>query len=192
MRQLVCLLSLIAAITSLCADAKAAPAAKPGKTATASAPTEKAVFAAGCFWKVQYVFSKVPGVVKTTAGYSGGKTASPTYKEVCSDRTGHAEVVQVEFDPSKVSYSKLLEVFFSNHDPTTLNRQGPDIGTQYRSAVFYTNPSQKAQAEQFKQTLEKEHKFQSKVVTAIEPAKPFYAAEDYHQDYFKKHGQACD
>lgn len=152
---------------------------------------DRALFAAGCFWKVQYIFSKVPGVVKTTVGYSGGTTKKPTYEQVCSHSTGHAETVLVEYDPSKTTYKKLLEVFWSNHDPTTLNRQGPDVGTQYRSVVFYTDADQKRQALELKADLEKSRRFVRPMVTAIEPAGTFYPAEEYHQDYYIKHGAAC-
>ena len=153
---------------------------------------QKAYFAAGCFWKVQYIFSKLPGVVRTSAGYSGGSTIDPTYRQVCSNKTGHAETVQVEFDPARVSYHKLLEVFWANHDPTTVNRQGVDVGTQYRSAIFYTSQEQQKEALAYKQELEKIHKFNKPIVTLIEPASPFYSAEEYHQDYFEKHGMVCD
>ncbi len=153
---------------------------------------QKAYFAAGCFWKVQYIFSKVPGVVHTTAGYTGGSTINPSYKQVCSNRTGHAETVQVEYDPDKVSYHKLLETFWAHHDPTTPNRQGVDVGTQYRSAIFFANPEQQKEALAYKQELEKSHKFSKPIVTLIEPASTFYPAEDYHQDYFEKHGMLCD
>lgn len=152
---------------------------------------EKAMFAAGCFWKVQYVFSKVPGVVRTAVGYSGGKIDQPNYKQVCTDTTGHAEVVLVEYDPTKVTYKKLLDTFWTTHDPTTLNRQGPDFGTQYRSAVFYMNDAQKTEAQQVKDQLNKSGKFRSPIVTEITAAAPFFKAEDYHQDYFVKNGQVC-
>jgi peptide-methionine (S)-S-oxide reductase len=152
---------------------------------------QHAYFAAGCFWKVQYVFSEVPGVIKARAGYMGGKTKNPSYEDVCTDQTGHAETVSVAYDPSKVSYHKLLEVFFGMHDPTTKNRQGPDIGTQYRSAIFCSTPEQQKEATEYKNKLEHEHKFHSAITTLIEPAGPFYDAEEYHQDYFVKHGQVC-
>ncbi len=153
--------------------------------------TETAIFAAGCFWKVQYIFSQVPGVSRTVVGYIGGKTANPTYKQVCNEDTGHAEAVLVEYDPAKVSYNDLLKVFFTNHDPTTLNRQGPDIGTQYRSAIFCKNAEQKEAATAFKEVLNKEKRFKSPVVTIIEDASTFTDAEEYHQDYFIKHGAVC-
>lgn len=173
------------ALGGYCADNKSAVAADKHAL-------EKAYFAAGCFWKVQYVFSKVPGVVRTRVGYSGGATSNPTYRQVCSDKTGHAETVQVEFDPSKISYHKLLEVFWSNHNPTTMNRQGPDVGTQYRSAVFYTTPQQKQVAISYKDELNNAHKFKQPIVTTIQEAGPFYDAEEYHQDYFQKHGMVCE
>lgn len=154
-------------------------------------PTERAIFGAGCFWKVQYILSKVPGVLKTSAGYTGGKIDNPTYEQVCSHTTGHVETVEVLFDPKKTTFHKLLEVFWANHDPTTLNRQGPDQGDQYRSVVFYTSPEQKEEALKYKAELDASHKFKKPIVTAIEPAAKFYYAEDYHQDYFVKNGQAC-
>lgn len=151
--------------------------------------TQVATFAAGCFWGVEYAFRKVPGVLKTTVGYTGGHTKNPSYKEVCSHTTGHAEAVQIEFDPAKISYEKLLETFWSLHDPTTLNRQGPDIGDQYRSAIFYNSPEQEKEAAALKENLGKSGKFKRPIVTEIEPAKEFYKAEDYHQQYFEKTGQ---
>lgn len=149
---------------------------------------EKATFAAGCFWGVEESFRQVPGVLETTVGYLGGHTTNPTYKDVCTDETGHAEVVQVTFDPSKVSYDKLLDVFWSAHDPTTLNRQGPDIGTQYRSAIFFHSPEQERQARASKEKLQASGKFRRPIVTEITPASTFYAAEDYHQKYLAKRG----
>ncbi len=149
---------------------------------------EKATFSAGCFWGVEETFSKVNGVISTQVGYTGGHTKNPTYKEVCADTTGHAEAIEIIFDPNVVSYEELLEVFWQTHDPTTLNRQGPDIGTQYRSAIFYHNEQQKNFAEILKQNIEKSGKFKSKVVTEITEAKEFYRAEDYHQKYFEKMG----
>jgi len=149
---------------------------------------QTATFAAGCFWGVEETFRAIPGVVDTKVGYCGGKTVNPTYEQVCTDRTGHAEAVQVNFDPSKVSYQKLLEVFFSSHNPTTLNRQGPDIGTQYRSAIFYHSPEQKKDAEIFKAKLEKEKVFNKPIVTQILPEAKFYSAEEYHQRYLEKRG----
>ncbi|HKR31687.1 MAG TPA: peptide-methionine (S)-S-oxide reductase MsrA [Terriglobales bacterium] len=149
---------------------------------------ETATFAAGCFWGVEESFRQVPGVLETAVGYLGGHTTNPTYKDVCTDETGHAEVVQVAFDPSKVSYDKLLDVFWSAHDPTTLNRQGPDIGTQYRSAIFFHSPDQARQARASKEKVQASGKFRRPVVTEITPASTFYPAEDYHQKYLAKRG----
>lgn len=153
-----------------------------------SAKTEAAVFAAGCFWGVEYAFRKIPGVLKTTVGYTGGTVKNPTYERVCSHATGHAEAVEIEFDPAKVSYEKLLETFWAIHDPTTVNRQGPDIGDQYRSAVFYNSPEQEKAAIALKEKLEKSGRFKRSIVTEIASAKEFYKAEDYHQQYFEKNG----
>jgi peptide-methionine (S)-S-oxide reductase len=152
--------------------------------------TEKATFGAGCFWGVEATFRAVQGVMNATVGYAGGKTENPTYEDVCSDDTGHAEVVQVEFDPKQVSYRDLLNVFWTNHDPTTLNRQGPDVGTQYRSVVFYHSPEQKTAAEELKSELDRSGRFRRPIVTQIEPAPPFWPAEDYHQRYLEKRGLA--
>lgn len=149
---------------------------------------EKATFAAGCFWGVESAFCQIDGVVSTTVGYSGGHTINPTYEDVCSDTTGHAEAVFLEFDPKIISYERLLEIFWSIHDPTTLNRQGPDIGSQYRSIVFYHNEEQKNKAIEIKEKFEKSGKFSRKIVTEIIPATTFYRAEEYHQKYFQKHG----
>ena len=154
--------------------------------------TEKATFAAGCFWGVESAFRQVPGVIDTQVGYTGGKTANPTYKEVCTDTTGHAEAIEITFDPAKVSYEKLLDLFWRMHDPTLVNRQGPDVGTQYRSAVFYHSPEQKTAAEASKAALDKSGKYKAPVATQILPAGPFYRAEEYHQRYFEKNGgPAC-
>ena len=154
--------------------------------------TEKATFAAGCFWGVESAFRQVPGVIDTQVGYTGGKTANPTYKEVCTDTTGHAEAIEITFDPAKVSYEKLLDLFWRMHDPTLVNRQGPDVGTQYRSAVFYHSPEQKTAAEASKAALDKSGKHKAPVATQILPAGPFYRAEEYHQRYFEKNGgPAC-
>jgi peptide-methionine (S)-S-oxide reductase len=152
---------------------------------------EKALFALGCFWGSEAAFRQVPGVAATTVGYSGGSTVNPTYKEVCTDRTGHAEVVEVEFNPEVVSFEDLLRVFWDSHDPTTRNRQGPDVGTQYRSAVFYFTPVQEAAARNSKQAIEQSGKFSRPIVTEITAAGPFYRAEEYHQQYLEKNGQAA-
>jgi peptide-methionine (S)-S-oxide reductase len=154
--------------------------------------TEKATFAAGCFWGVEEVFRKVPGVIDTQVGYTGGKIANPTYKEVCTDATGHAEAIEITFDPAKVIYKKFVDLFFKMHDPTQVNRQGPDFGTQYRSAIFYHSPEQETVAEAAKAALEKSGKYKKPVATQIVPAGPFYRAEEYHQRYFEKNGgPAC-
>ena len=147
---------------------------------------EKAIFAAGCFWGIEASFREVKGVTDAAVGYTGGHTKSPTYKDVCSGRTGHAEAVLVEFDPSLVSYNELLDVFWKIHDPTTINRQGPDIGEQYRSAVFYNNEEQKEAAIASKNKAQ--GKFDREIVTEITPASAFHKAEEYHQRYYEKHG----
>jgi peptide-methionine (S)-S-oxide reductase len=149
----------------------------------------KATFAAGCFWGVEETFRKMPGVTATAVGYTGGKRANPTYEDVCTDTTGHAEVVDVEYDPAKISYEQLLDVFWQNHDPTQLNRQGPDVGTQYRSAVFYHTPEQQAAAESAKAALQASGRFRRPVVTEITAAGPFWRAEEYHQKYLMKRGK---
>ena len=151
--------------------------------------TEKATFGAGCFWGVEETFRTLKGVVSTAVGYAGGTKTNPTYEDVCTDRSGHAEVVQVEFNPAEISYEQLLDVFWSNHNPTTLNRQGPDVGTQYRSVIFYHSPEQKEAAEKSKQQLQNSGRYSRPIVTAIEPAPEFWHAEEYHQQYLKKRGQ---
>jgi peptide-methionine (S)-S-oxide reductase len=148
---------------------------------------KKATFGAGCFWGIEAAFRKVPGVLSTSVGYAGGSFNNPTYKDVCSGETGHAEVVQIEYDPSRVSYEELLDVFWNIHDPTTLNRQGPDIGTQYRSAILFHNPEQEAAARASKEKLQSSGRFKKPVVTEITPASEYYRAEEYHQRYFEKH-----
>lgn len=150
--------------------------------------TEIATFGAGCFWGVEEAFLRVPGVTKTTAGYLGGTLANPTYEDVCGGTTGHAEVVRVEFDPSVVTYGRLLEVFWNEHDPTQKNRQGPDIGDQYRSAIFTHSDEQKKLAEASKAALEASKRFAKPIVTEITPASAFYPAEEYHQQYLRKRG----
>ena len=148
----------------------------------------KATFGAGCFWHVEDLLSKTKGVKSTKVGYTGGQLPNPTYEEVCTDKTGHAEAVEVEYDPDEITFEELLDVFWNNHNPTTLNRQGPDIGIQYRSAIFYHDDEQKAIAEKSKQSLAESGKYQNPIVTQIVPAPVFYKAEEYHQKYFKKHG----
>lgn len=150
---------------------------------------EKATFGAGCFWGVEEAFRQTKGVTSTAVGYAGGNKDNPTYEDVCSDQTGHAEVVEVEFDPAQVSYDELLNIFWSNHNPTTLNRQGPDVGRQYRSAIFFHSPEQKAAAETSKANLQKSGRYSQPVVTEIQPAPKFWRAEEYHQRYLQKRGQ---
>lgn len=150
----------------------------------------KATFGAGCFWGVEVAFRQVPGVVDTATGYLGGTLPNPTYHDVCTGRTGHAEVVEVTYDPEKVSYEDLLNVFWTNHDPTTLNRQGPDRGTQYRSAIFYHNDAQESAALASKERLNTTGRFSGRIVTEITPASAFYRAEEYHQRYLEKNGLA--
>jgi peptide-methionine (S)-S-oxide reductase len=152
--------------------------------------TEKATFAAGCFWGVEEELRQLPGVVSTAVGYMGGTLKNPTYQDVCTDRTGHAEVVQVEYDPAQVSYEELLRVFWEAHDPTQVNRQGPDVGTQYRSAIFYHTPEQEAAARASKAALEQSGKYRRPIATEITPAGEFYRAEEYHQRYLQKRGRA--
>jgi peptide-methionine (S)-S-oxide reductase len=148
----------------------------------------KATFGAGCFWGVEEEFRKVKGVKDTAVGYAGGGVPNPTYKDVCTDRTGHAEVVEVDYDPAEVSYEALLDVFWNGHDPTQLNRQGPDVGTQYRSVVFFHSPEQEAAARASKARLEESGRFRRPIATVIEPAPTFWRAEDYHQRYLEKRG----
>ena len=150
--------------------------------------TERATFGAGCFWGVEDVFRQITGVISTAVGYSGGNHKNPNYKDVCAGTTGHAEVVHLEYDSSTVSYETLLQAFWDNHDPTTLNRQGPDVGTQYRSVVFFHTPEQQISADSFKVQLEKKDQFKRPIVTEITEATTFYRAEDYHQKYLEKRG----
>jgi peptide-methionine (S)-S-oxide reductase len=150
--------------------------------------SEKATFAAGCFWGVEELFRQTPGVIATRVGYVGGTKPNPTYQDVCSDTTGHAEAVEIEFDPAQVSYETLLGIFWENHDPTTPNRQGPDCGSQYRSAIFYHNAAQQLAAEASVEALGKSARFRRPIVTQIVPAPEFWPAEDYHQQYLQKRG----
>ena len=152
---------------------------------------EKATFAAGCFWGVESVFEQVPGVTATKVGYTGGFTDAPTYEQVCSHRTGHAEAVEVTFDLAQTSYEKLLDAFWANHNPTTLNRQGADVGSNYRSVIFFHSPEQEAAALQSKQRLEQAGRFSRAIVTEIVPAGRFWDAEEYHQKYYSRRGMAA-
>jgi peptide-methionine (S)-S-oxide reductase len=151
---------------------------------------QKATFAAGCFWGVEAAFRQIKGVRRTTVGYSGGTLENPGYRDVCSGRTGHAEAIEIEYDPMEVSYDELLQVFWENHDPTTLNRQGPDVGTQYRSVIFYHDEEQKLAATRSKEELASSGRYRNPIVTEIVPAAEFYRAEEYHQQYLEKRGLA--
>lgn len=153
--------------------------------------TEKATFAAGCFWGVEAAFAAIPGVAGTAVGYEGGKLDNPSYRDVCTDTTGHAEVVEIDFNPEQIAYEQLLEAFFDLHDPTTMNRQGPDWGTQYRSVIYFHTPQQEAQARAKINALTSEGRYKPKrIVTQVEPAQAFWRAEEYHQRYLEKRGQA--
>lgn len=155
---------------------------------TSPADLETATFGAGCFWCVEAIFQRLQGVVEVRSGYSGGARPNPTYEQVCSGATGHAEVCQVVFNPQEIGFAELLEVFWSTHDPTTLNRQGNDVGTQYRSAIFYHNEEQRQLAEEYKRKLDEAHVFSDPIVTEIVPFSVFYPAENYHQDYYNQNG----
>jgi peptide-methionine (S)-S-oxide reductase len=172
-----------------CERSLAAPPPEHQEPARKPMATEKATFAAGCFWGVEETFRQIPGVLATTVGYTGGTVDRPTYELVCTDRTGHAEAVEVQYDPARVSYQDLLKVFWENHDPTTLDRQGPDFGRQYRSAIFYHTPQQQAAATASRQALQQSGKHGARpIVTEIVAAGPFYRAEEYHQKYLEKRG----
>ena len=154
----------------------------------AASGKEVATLAGGCFWCVEAVFDDLKGVESVESGYSGGRLPNPTYKQICTGATGHAEVIRITFDPSVISYREILDVFFTIHDPTTLNRQGNDVGTQYRSAIFYHSPEQKAIAEQTIKQLSADKVWRDPIVTQVVPEEPFYVAENYHQEYFRQHG----
>jgi peptide-methionine (S)-S-oxide reductase len=157
-------------------------------TTNTNTATDTATFGTGCFWCTEAIFQQLDGVIKSTSGYSGGHVDNPSYKEVCAGTTGHAEVIQVVYDPKKITYDELLEVFWQTHDPTTLNRQGNDVGPQYRSVIFYHNNEQKEKAEKYKGELDKSGAFDKPIVTEISPFTKFYAAENYHQDYYNQNG----
>jgi peptide methionine sulfoxide reductase msrA/msrB len=159
---------------------------KPSAAVSSNGKIQTATFAAGCFWGIEAIFNEVPGVLKVTSGYTGGTVKNPSYRQVCEGTTGHAEAVQIKFDPDLISYEILLDYFWRMHDPTTLNRQGPDIGTQYRSAIFYHDPDQKRAALKSKKEFDKSNVFEEEAVTRIVPATTFYPAEEYHQDYYRK------
>lgn len=182
-------LVLVLAMVSLSCQSKQNPEAgvvksNKGDLKMDNKKTETAIFAGGCFWCTEAFFTDLKGVEKVTSGYIGGKTENPTYKEVCSGYTGHAEAIKIEFNPDEVAYEDLLEIFFATHDPTTLNRQGADVGTQYRSEIFYTSEEQKAAAENFIKLLTDQDIYGKKIVTKVSKASVFYPAEDYHQDYY--------
>jgi peptide-methionine (S)-S-oxide reductase len=153
--------------------------------------SEQATFAAGCFWGVEEGFRTLPGVISTRVGYTGGRRDNPDYRQVCSGDTGHAEAVEITFDPAVISYATLLEHFWQMHDPTTLNRQGPDVGTQYRSAIFFHSDEQRRQAEESRDRLERSGRIRRQIVTEIVPSETFWPAEEYHQKYHMKHGGGC-
>jgi len=180
---------LFAGLAIVAAGALAAqgPTSTP-TTQEVAVKTEQATFAAGCFWGVESVFRKIPGVISTEVGYTGGHTENPTYRDVCTDATGHAEALQVQFDPARVAYQALLTAFFENHDPTTVDRQGPDSGSQYRSAIFYHTPEQKRLAEAEKEKRDTSGQYVGPIVTEIVAAGPFHRAEEYHRRYFEKKG----
>jgi peptide-methionine (S)-S-oxide reductase len=183
------LTALVLALASVACQSKEEPKSviaetKKGKTIMDNTKTETAIFAGGCFWCTEAFFTDLKGVEKVVSGYIGGKTENPTYKEVCEGYSGHAEAIQITFNPDEVAYEDLLEIFFATHDPTTLNRQGADVGTQYRSEIFYTSEAQKAAAENFIKLLTDQKIFDKKIVTKISSATTFYPAEDYHQDYY--------
>ncbi len=194
---LLAVIGLAACYTYRSAPAGHAAPAAPGAPAPTTQPVTpdvlakaaQADFAAGCFWGSEGTFRQVPGVIATEVGFEGGSTTNPSYEQVCTDKTGHAETVRVYFDPQKVSYQQLLDVFFEHHDPTTVDRQGPDYGTQYRSVIFYHTDEQKKLAEAEKEKRDKSGDYVGPIVTAILPAKNFYRAEEYHQEYFEKMGE---
>lgn len=181
-------ISCLVALSTACAQSnpKYSKGSEKLETSKSDQPLESAIFGGGCFWCVEAVFENVQGVEDVISGYAGGELKDPNYKQVCTGRTGHAEVCEIKFDPAEVSFKELLEIFWKTHDPTTLNRQGADVGTQYRSVVFYTSEEQKSIAETYMKKLDESGAYPSKLVTEISPAPKFYVAEDYHQDYYRK------
>ncbi len=186
--HLLTLLTAMALSTSSCAHDQPQNLTMNESNETNGVKTDTATFGTGCFWCTEAVFQQLDGVLKATSGYSGGHVANPTYEQVCGKNTGHAEVIQVVFDPAKITFEELLEVFWQTHDPTTLNRQGNDVGPQYRSVIFYHSDEQKEKAAHYKEELDKSGSWNDKIVTAIEPFKNFYPAEDYHQNYYNNNG----
>jgi len=192
MKTLFIILSIIVMIAAVFGLYSAQPDEQPisqeQKEVMTSTANDMATFGNGCFWCTEAIFQNLKGVQSVASGYSGGKIANPTYEQVCSGTTGHAEAIQITFDSAQISYAELLEVFWKTHDPTTLNRQGNDVGTQYRSAIFYHNDEQKASAEKYKKELDGSGAFNDPIVTEIVPYSKFYKAENYHQDYYNQHG----
>jgi peptide-methionine (S)-S-oxide reductase len=180
----------LGAVLSACGNPKEAEAKNNimKEEIMTTATTDTATFGSGCFWCTEALFQDLEGVISVTSGYSGGTIKNPAYKEICTGRTGHAEVIRIIFDPNKITYPELLEVFWKTHDPTTLNRQGNDVGTQYRSVIFYHSEEQKMLAEKYKKELDSSGAFDKPIVTEISPASAFYKAENYHQDYFNLNG----
>lgn len=190
MMKYVLVLTVIAGVAFAIVNCGGEPLKKTTARIGAKKGSAVATFGAGCFWGIESDFRAIKGVTASWVGYMGGKRKNPTYEQVCTDETGHAEAVHVEYDPNQISYEQLLEVFWNGHNPTTMNRQGPDIGTQYRSVIFYHNESQRLAAEKSKRALDAAKKWKNPVVTVIEPAKTFYIAEDYHQQYLEKRGRS--
>jgi peptide-methionine (S)-S-oxide reductase len=188
MRNILIFGILLAISLSSCAQTEKSKSKKVNQEKISMEGKNVATFGAGCFWCVEAVFQRLNGVEKVESGYAGGKVANPSYKDVCTGLTGHAEVCNITYDPKKVSFEELLEVFWKTHDPTTLNRQGNDVGTQYRSSIFYHNAEQKAAAEKYKKELDASGAFDRPIVTSVEPYTEFYEAEDYHQNYFNQNG----
>lgn len=189
--HLLLMLIAVTVVTQACGQNKKTENKKssnPKQDIKMSPEFEKATFGGGCFWCTEAIFLEVKGVKQVVSGYAGGSTKNPTYKEVCTGLTGHAEVIQITYDPKEIKFEQLLEIFFKTHDPTTLNRQGNDVGTQYRSVVFYHNEAQREAAVKIKQLLDASGAYSSPIVTEISPFKEFYAAEDYHQDYYSQNG----
>jgi peptide-methionine (S)-S-oxide reductase len=186
--SLISVLTVLTVLSSSCAQKETPNKVMKDVKIASDLKTDTATFGTGCFWCTEAIFQQLDGVLKVTSGYSGGHVVNPTYEQVCDKNTGHAEVVQIVYDPTKVTFDELLEVFWKTHDPTTLNRQGNDVGPQYRSVIFYHDNEQKQRAEHYKTELDKSGSWDNKVVTAIEPYKNFYTAENYHQNYYDNNG----